>query len=123
MIFFGPVSSLFDFVTFGFLLFVVHVTTNQFRTAWFVESLITQLVTMLIVRTTMAAWKDRPGPLLLWSTALITLIALVLPYFSPVASIFDFTPLPIPLMGGLIAISVIYAATLELVKRIYFRRG
>lgn len=123
MIFFGPVSSLFDFVTFGFLLFVVHVTTSQFRTAWFVESLITQLVTMLIVRTTMAAWKDRPGPLLLWSTALITLIALVLPYFSLVASIFDFTPLPIPLMGGLIAISVIYAATLELVKRIYFRRG
>jgi Mg2+-importing ATPase len=110
-------------VTFGFLLFVVNVTTSQFRTAWFVESLITQLVTMLIVRTTIAAWKDRPGPLLLWSTAFITLVALLLPYFRPVAGIFDFTPLPIPLLGGLIAISAIYAATLELVKRFYFRRG
>ncbi|WP_246703438.1 magnesium-translocating P-type ATPase [Rhizobium sp. P28RR-XV] len=123
MIFFGPVSSLFDFVTFGFLLFVVNVTTSQFRTAWFVESLITQLVTMLIVRTTLAAWKDRPGPLLLWSTVVITLIALVLPYFPLVAGIFDFTPLPIPLLGGLIAISAIYAAALELVKRFYFRQG
>lgn len=121
MIFFGPVSSLFDFATFGFLLFVVHVSTNQFRTAWFVESLITQLATMLIVRTTMTAWKDKPGPLLLWSTAVIILIALVLPYIPMAASIFDFTPLPAPLMGGLIAISAIYAAALELVKRFYFR--
>ncbi len=122
MVFFGPLSSIFDFVTFGFLLFAVHVTTSQFRTAWFVESLITQLVTMLIVRTSMAAWKDRPGPLLLWSTAFILLIALVLPYYPPVAGIFDFTPLPALLMGGLIAISVIYAATLETVKRFYFQR-
>lgn len=121
MIFFGPVSSLFDFATFGFLLFVVHVSTNQFRTAWFVESLITQLATMLIVRTTVTAWKDKPGPLLLWSTAVIILIALVLPYIPVAASIFDFTPLPAPLMGGLIAISAIYAGALELVKRFYFR--
>ncbi|NEI69256.1 magnesium-translocating P-type ATPase [Rhizobium lusitanum] len=122
MLFFGPVSSLFDFVTFAFLLFGMHATTDQFRTGWFVESLITQLVTMLIVRTTMAAWKDRPGPLLLWSTVFIALIALGLPYFPQVAGIFDFTPLPIPLMAGLIAISAIYAATLELVKRYYFRQ-
>ncbi len=121
MIFFGPISSLFDFATFGFLLFVVHVSTSQFRTAWFVESLITQLATMLIVRTTMTAWKDRPGPLLLWSTAVITLVALLLPYIPMTASTFDFTPLPVPLMGGLITISAIYAATLELVKRFYFR--
>lgn len=122
MLFFGPVSSLFDFVTFAFLLFGAHATTDQFRTGWFVESLITQLVTMLIVRTTMAAWKDRPGPLLLWSTVFIALIALGLPYFPQVAGIFDFTPLPISLMAGLIAISAIYAATLELVKRFYFRQ-
>lgn len=122
MTFFGPVSSLFDFVTFGFLLFAVHVTTSQFRTAWFVESLITQLATMLIVRTTMAAWKDKPGPLLLWSTAVITLIALALPYSPLAAGIFDFTPLSASLMGGLIAISAAYAVTLELVKRCYFHK-
>ncbi|MFJ6327535.1 MULTISPECIES: magnesium-translocating P-type ATPase [unclassified Rhizobium] len=121
MIFFGPVSSLFDFATFGFLLVVVHASTSQFRTAWFVESLITQLATMLIVRTTMTAWKDRPGPLLLWSTVVIALVALVLPYIPMAASTFDFAPLPAPLMGGLIAISALYMATLELVKRFYFR--
>ncbi|GES40774.1 magnesium-translocating P-type ATPase [Rhizobium dioscoreae] len=121
MIFFGPISSLFDFATFGFLLFVVHVSTNQFRTAWFVESLITQLATMLVVRTTMTAWKDKPGRLLLCSTVVIILIALVLPYIPMAAIIFDFTPLPAPLMAGLIAISAIYAAALELVKRFYFR--
>ncbi len=122
MIFFGPVSSLFDFVTFGFLLFVVHVTTSQFRTAWFVVSLITQLATMLIVRTTMAAWKDMPSRLLLWSTAVITLIALVLPYYPMAARVFDFTPLSASSMGGLIMISVAYVATLELVKRFYFHQ-
>ncbi len=120
MLCFGPISSVFDFVTFGFLLLVMKTTVDEFRTAWFVESLITQLATMLIIRTAQAAWRSRPSPLLLWSTAAVGVVALALP-FLPFADTFGFSPLPLPVLGGLIAISVCFAVTLEVGKTFYFR--
>ena len=64
MISFGLISSVFDFLTFGFLLLIMHATADTFRTAWFVESLLTQLAIVLIVRTHKAFWSSRPSPLL-----------------------------------------------------------
>ncbi|MDE1995784.1 MAG: HAD-IC family P-type ATPase, partial [Rhizobiaceae bacterium] len=121
MLCFGPVSSLFDFLTFGFLLLAMNTRVDAFRTGWFVESLVTQLATMLIIRTTSVAWKSRPSPLLFWSTAATGLIAVALPYL-PFAGTFGFVPLPLPVLGGLIVISVGFAAAMEFVKALFFRR-
>ncbi|WP_454856733.1 magnesium-translocating P-type ATPase [Rhizobium binxianense] len=120
MLCFGPVSSFFDFLTIGFLLFAMGTGIDQFRTGWFVESLVTQLATMLIIRTAAASWKSRPSPLLLWTTGLVGLVAIALPYL-PFAATFGFAPLPLPVLVGLMVISLAFAATLETVKRLFFR--
>ncbi|WP_416067655.1 magnesium-translocating P-type ATPase [Rhizobium sp. ZK1] len=121
MLCFGPISSLFDFLTFGFLMFFFGATVDQFRTGWFVESLVTQLATMLIVRTTAASWKSRPSRLLFGTTMLIGIVAIALPYL-PFAGTFGFVPLPLPLLGGLLGISLAFAVTLEIAKRFFFHR-
>ena len=68
MVEFGVVSSVFDFLTFGVLLVVFRAAPELFRTGWFVESLLTELVIALVVRTRRPFFRSRPGTLLLWST-------------------------------------------------------
>jgi P-type Mg2+ transporter len=58
---FGLVSSVFDYVTFGVLLFVVHASPDEFRTGWFIESLLTELAVALVVRTRRSFYRSRPG--------------------------------------------------------------
>ena len=104
MISFGLVSSLFDFATFAFLLFFAHVTEAAFQTAWFVESLLTELAIVLIVRTHRAFWASRPSPLLAWLTLGVGVVAIMIPYL-PFAAWFGFVPLPLPVLAGLVAIT------------------
>ena len=68
MVLFGLVSSIFDFLTFGTLLFLFHASPEEFRTGWFIESLLTELVIALVVRTRHVFFRSRPGKLLLVST-------------------------------------------------------
>ena len=68
MVLFGLVSSVFDFLTFGTLLFLFHASPEEFRTGWFIESLLTELVIALVVRTRRVFFRSRPGTLLLAST-------------------------------------------------------
>jgi P-type Mg2+ transporter len=119
MISFGLVSSLFDFATFGFLLFIAHATPATFRTAWFVESLMTQLAIVLIVRTHKAFWASRPSPVLAWLTLAVAVVALVIPYM-PFAARFGFVPLPLSVLVGLIAITAFYLLASEVTKRWFF---
>jgi P-type Mg2+ transporter len=121
MILFGLVSSLFDFLTFGALLFVVHATAEQFRTGWFIESLLTELLVVFIIRTAQPFYRSRPGRLLLLSSGLVVAIALLIPYL-PFAEFFEFTPLPLPVMAMLLAITALYVGTTEVVKRYFYRR-
>ncbi|KQV36676.1 magnesium-translocating P-type ATPase [Rhizobium sp. Root1204] len=118
---FGLVSSAFDFLTFGFLLLVMHATPDIFRTAWFIESLITQLAIVLIVRTHFPFWKSRPGPLLSSMTLAIALLAVAIPYL-PFADWFGFVPLPLSVMLGLVAITMMYLIVSEATKRWFFAR-
>lgn len=120
MLCFGPISSLFDFVTFGFLL-VVGADVDVFRTGWFVESLTSQIATMLIIRTVFSSWKSRPSRLLGGTTALIGLAAVSLPYM-PFAGTFGFVPLPFNVLGALLAITIAFAVALEVAKSLFFRR-
>jgi Mg2+-importing ATPase len=121
MIYFGLTSSCFDFLTFGFLLLAIHASAETFRTGWFVESLLTQLAIVLIVRTRRAFWQSRPSALLSWLTALVGLFAVAIPYL-PGAHWFAFVPLSVPLVGGLMAITITYLAASEVAKRWFFSR-
>ncbi len=121
MVRFGLLSSVFDFATFGFLLFVVHASVETFRTGWFVESLLTQLAIVLVVRTRMPFWRSRPGALLAWLTAAVAVAALFIPYL-PGAGLLGFVPLPLPTMSGLVAITLLYLAASEGTKRWFFAR-
>jgi Mg2+-importing ATPase len=121
MVAFGLVSSAFDFVTFAFLLLLAGATAKVFQTAWFVESLITELAIVLIVRTRKPFWKSRPSALLSWLTLAVAVLAVAIPYL-PGADWFGFLPLSAPVMAGLIAITVAYLAASEAVKSWFFSR-
>jgi Mg2+-importing ATPase len=119
MITFGLVSSVFDYLTFGLLLFVLHSTPVQFRTGWFMESVISASLIVLVVRTRKPFFQSMPGPHLLIATLLVVAATLVFP-FTPIGSLFGFGPLPAMffLLMGLIVVFYILAA--EIMKRIFY---
>ena len=121
MVLFGLVSSVFDFLTFGTLLFVFSATPEEFRTGWFIESLLTELVIALVVRTRRVFYRSRPGNLLLGSTVAVIGLTLVLPYL-PVNSLLGFVPLPAPLMFTLIGLTVLYVFVAEVAKKYFYAR-
>lgn len=121
MILFGLVSSIFDFLTFGILFFLFRASPEEFRTGWFIESLLTELVIALVVRTRHVFFRSRPGKLLLISTLVVIGITLILPYL-PFNSIFGFIPLPAPLMLAVIGLTLFYVAVTELAKKYFYSR-
>ncbi len=120
MFVFGPLSSIFDFATFGLLLWVFHAGEKMFQTGWFVESLATQTLVIFIIRTS-DPLRDPPHPALVASTLFATALAVVLPY-SPLAPWLGFVPLPASVMGALALVAVIYLALVFFVKRWFFKR-
>jgi Mg2+-importing ATPase len=122
MVLFGLVSSIFDFLTFGTLLFLFRAAPEEFRTGWFIESLITELVIALVVRTRHLFLRSRPGKLLLVSTLIFIGIALVLPYL-PFISVFGFVPLPASLMLAMLGLTGLYVVATELTKKYFYSRG
>lgn len=122
MILFGLVSSVFDYVTFGVLLWIIQATPEQFRTAWFVESLLTELVIALVVRTQVPFFRSRPGKWLMISTFIVAVITLLLPYL-PINTIFEFVPLPLPVMFLLLIITGLYIIVTEIAKHMFYQRA
>jgi Mg2+-importing ATPase len=121
MVLFGLVSSLFDFMTFGILLYLFRATPEEFRTGWFIESLLTELVIALVVRTRHPFFRSRPGTLLLISTLVVFCITVALPYL-PFSSVFGFIPLPAPLILTLLCLTAFYVLTTELAKKYFYSR-
>ena len=122
MVLFGLVSSLFDFLTFGILLLLFRASPEEFRTGWFIESLLTELVIALVVRTRHPFFRSRPGTLLLVSTVVFIVITLVLPYL-PFSSVFGFIPLPAPLLLTVIGLTAVYVLATELAKTYFYSRA
>ena len=122
MILFGLVSSIFDFMTFGTLLFLFHASPEEFRTGWFIESLITELVIALVIRTRYLFFRSRPGTLLLVSSLIFIGITLVLPDL-PFISVFGFIPLPAPLMLTLLGLTALYVIVTEVTKKFFYSRA
>lgn len=121
MVSFGLVSSVFDLLTFAMLLWIFQVAPEEFRTGWFVESLLTELLVALVVRTRRTFYRSRPAVSLMCITAGVVLVAIVLPY-SSVAVLFDFVPLPANLMLSLVGLSLTYVLAVEVCKRWFYRR-
>ena len=121
MVLFGLVSSVFDFLTFAALLWLFQAAPEEFRTGWFIESLLTELVIALVVRTRRLCFRSRPGNLLLASTAIVICMALALPYL-PFAPLFGFVPLPAPLMVALIGLTALYVLAAEVAKKYFYSR-
>jgi Mg2+-importing ATPase len=120
MVEFGALSSLFDFVTFGALLGLSAASVELFRTGWFVESLLTELVIALVVRTSRPFFRSRPGGFLLASTLVLIAVAFAIPYLPHVA-LLGFVPLPPRVLVLLVGITSLYVLATELLKRRFYR--
>jgi Mg2+-importing ATPase len=122
MIIFGLVSSVFDFLTFGLLLWLVHSTPEQFRTGWFIESLLTELLVALIVRTRRPFYQSKPGHWLWISTLIVSLVTFAIPYL-PFSGLLGFVPLSAGVMSLLLLITILYVFATEIAKRIFYARA
>jgi P-type Mg2+ transporter len=120
MLAFGSLSSIFDFLTFGTLLFVLKASPEQFRTGWFMESVISASSIVLVIRTRQPFFKSMPGRYLLIATLIIIATTLILPY-TPVAGLFGFQPLPMIFLILLGVIVVLYISAAELMKKYFYR--
>ncbi len=121
MIVFGILSSVFDYVTFGVLLFLLHASVGLFRTGWFIESVISASLIVLVIRSRRPFFKSTPGKHLLIATLTIAVATLVLPY-TPLGDLFGFRA---PSALFLLAMGLIVAAYIisgELVKNIFYKR-
>jgi Mg2+-importing ATPase len=121
MMFFGPISSAYDFITFGVMLWVFHAGETLFHSAWFVESLATQTLVIFIIRTRrIPFFHSRPSLPLLATTLACALVGLALP-FSPLANVLGFTALPAGFLGILALMVVTYLGLVEVGKSRFFR--
>jgi len=121
MLVFGPVSSVFDYITFAVLLFLLHATRAQFRTGWFMESVISAATIVLVVRSRKPFYKSRPGKYLLLTTLVIIAATFVIPY-TPLGGVFGFEPLPVWFMFIIVGIVLLYIAGAEIAKRIFYKK-
>jgi Mg2+-importing ATPase len=123
MMIIGPISSIYDFLTFGVLLWVFHATTNAplFHTGWFVESLATQTLVVFVIRTAGNPFKSRPSRPLLISVLAVVAVAVVLPY-TPAGSLVGLIPLPLSLLGAIAGLAVTYLLVVQAVKSWFYRR-
>jgi len=121
MIVFGLLSSVYDYLTFGVLLFFMKSGEKVFQTGWFVESVISATLIVLIVRTRLPFFKSLPGKYLSIATSLIILFVLILP-FTPLASLFGFVSLPLSFYGWMLLIVAAYIISAEIAKRWFYKR-
>ena len=121
MVTFGILSSVFDYLTFGVLLMILHATTKQFRTGWFVESVISASVIVLVIRTRRAFFRSKPGKYLLIVTLLVVVVTILLP-FIPLGELLGFQPLPMMILLVIGVIVALYVIGAEITKRFFYKR-
>ncbi|MBE9020644.1 HAD-IC family P-type ATPase, partial [Chroococcidiopsidales cyanobacterium LEGE 13417] len=121
MLVFGLISSVFDYLTFGTLWFILHATPDQFRTGWFIESVISAAAIVLVIRTRKPFFKSQPSKYLLTTTLAIVAITSILPYI-PVAGLLGLQPLPASFLSLLGVIVAIYMVTADQMKQIFYQR-
>ncbi len=121
MVFIGPISSIYDFLTFFALLWLFKAPEQLFHTGWFVESLATQTLVLFVIRTAGNPFRSRPSLPLTVTTLTVVLVGIVLP-FSPLASFVGFVPLPLDFFLFLTLLTVTYLLVVQVAKRRLMRR-
>ncbi len=121
MVAFGLVSSVFDYLTFGALLLMLRANEAQFQTGWFIESVLTQMFIVMVIRTHRSIFQSKPGRILTLATLAVAGSVVVLPY-TPVGGLFGLVPLPWYFMVTLVGITLLYLLTSEVVKRVMFAK-
>ena len=122
MLWFGPISSIYDFITFGVLIFLFKSSDATFRTGWFIESIATQTLVVFAIRTRRSPfWKSKPGKGIMISCLSVVVAALIIPY-TPIGSIFGLPPLPVWYFAFLIIAVVTYLLLVEVGKKIFFKK-
>jgi Mg2+-importing ATPase len=121
MLVIGPISSLFDFLTFYILLAVLHADEALFQTGWFIESLTTQVLVIFVIRSRKSAWRGGAHPLLIATSCTVVAIGALLP-LTPVGAYFGFVAPPPQFYAILAALVVVYLLLVEAMKRYFYRR-
>jgi Mg2+-importing ATPase len=121
MLTFGLLSSIFDYMTFGVLLLILHANVKQFRTGWFIESVVSASLIVLVIRSRRPFFKSRPAKQLLIATLSIVVLTVISPY-TPLAGILGFQPLNVFFLLMLAVIVILYVALAEVVKRYFYMR-
>ena len=121
MIVFGLISSLFDYLTFGVLLYFLKANETIFQTGWFVESVVSAALIVLVMRTRLPFFRSLPGKQLLIATGMTVAIVLICPYL-PFAPVLGFSKLPFAFYGWMLLIVAAYVLAAELAKHWFFRR-
>lgn len=121
MVTMGPVSSLFDFLSFGVLYYFFRNFEAAFQTGWFIESLATQALVIHVIRTKKIPFlQSRPSRTLLLSTLIIVFVGWLIPYLN-LGKAFSFVPLPLPILGLIAVIVLMYLILAQLVKSFFYR--
>jgi Mg2+-importing ATPase len=115
MIFIGPLSSIFDFLTFFVMLRIFASSEAMFHTGWFVESLATQTLVLFVIRTVGNPWSNRPSAPLTVTTILAVMVGVILPY-SPLAEPLGFVALPAGFYAFVILATLAYLVLVQIVK-------
>jgi P-type Mg2+ transporter len=122
MIILGPVSSVYDIITFVVLYYGFHAAQSVFQTGWFVESLATQTLVIHFIRTKKIPFiQSKPGKLLVISTIAAVTFGWIIP-FTPIGEYFNFSPLPWPILLSIVGIVALYLCTVEVLKRFFYKR-
>ena len=121
MIVFGILSSVFDYIAFGVLIFVLKTPRDLFRTGWFIESVLSASLIVLVIRSRGPFFKSFPGKFLLLTTVVVVIATLILP-FTPIGKLFGFAQPPFLVLALMAIIVVFYILAGEVVKGIFYKR-
>jgi len=122
MIYFGLISSIFDLILIFGLIYLIKTPIETFRTAWFVESALSEIVIVFAIRTTKPFFKSRPSTLLIVSSILSALVVILITYTLFGNILFEFVGMPLSILAFIGAILLTYFITVEIVKRHFFKK-
>ena len=121
-LFFGLISSIFDLVTIFSLVYILKAGQELFRTGWFIESVLSEILITFSIRTQRRFYESKPSSLLLVASGFMMLMTLAIVY-SPLGSFFEFVQPPLWFLGLIFGILIVYFIMVEVVKHIYFNRN
>lgn len=121
MFVFGFISSVFDYLAFAVLLLVFKTPEEMFQSSWFVVSILTELLILMVMRTRKPFFKSRPAPVMLFTTLAVGALTLILPYL-PFHQFLNIEPMDPMLLAALLGIVFLYIVTTEIAKNIFYKR-